>query len=72
VTDDNQHEITAMAQAVGRIEGKLEYLTDSLTGPQGRITMLEEARVRHWWFTIAIAPVLAIIHALARKLGLDL
>ena len=54
-----------MAQTLGRIEGKL----DGLTGPEGRVTKIEQAQTRHWWFTVAIAPVLALLHGIARKAG---
>lgn len=65
---DNHTELTIqMAQAIGRIEGKL----DSLCGPEGRVTKLENAQTRQWWFTVAIGPALAILHGVARKFGLS-
>jgi hypothetical protein len=56
-----------MAQAIGRIEGKL----DGLCGPEGRITRIEESQTRQWWFSAVIAPFLVIAHAVARKLGVN-
>jgi hypothetical protein len=56
-----------MAQAVGRIEGKL----DSLCGPEGRVTRLERSQTRQWWFSMAVAPALAGLHGIARKLGVN-
>lgn len=55
-----------MAQTLGRIEGKL----DSLCGPEGRVTKLEKSQERHWWFTVAIGPTLALAHSVARKFGI--
>lgn len=57
-----------MAQAIGRIEGKL----DGLCGPEGRVTKLESAQTRQWWLAVAIAPALAIFHGFARKFGVDI
>lgn len=57
-----------MAQSLGRIEGKL----DSLCGPEGRVTRLEKAQTRQWWFTMAVAPALALLHGAARKLGVQI
>jgi hypothetical protein len=56
---------TEMATAITRIEGKL----DSLCGPEGRVTKLEKAQTRQWWFTVVVSPFLAIAYAIARKLG---
>lgn len=56
-----------MAQALGRIEGKL----DNLCGPEGRVTKLEASQVRQWWFTACIGPVLAIAHGIAKKVGVN-
>jgi hypothetical protein len=53
------------AEANGRMEAKL----DALAGPEGRVTKLEKAAVRQWWISIAIAPALAGLHQLLRKLG---
>lgn len=61
-----QERLIEMAQTLGRIEGKL----DSLAGPTGRVTKLEEAHTRQWWVTIAIGPALAIAHQALRKFGI--
>ena len=50
------------SRTLGRIEGKL----DSLVGDDGRISALEKDRIRNWWFTILIAPVLTIAHGILR------
>lgn len=57
-----------VAQSLGRIEQKI----DDLSGTEGRVTRLEKAQERHWWFTVAIAPVLAVLHGVARKMGIDI
>ena len=57
-----------MAQALGRIEEKL----DGLCGPTGRVTKLENAQTRQWWVSVAIAPALALLHGFARKFGVDI
>lgn len=54
-----------MAQTLGRIEEKL----DSLGGPTGRVTKLEDAQKRHWWFSYVVTPALFIGHTIARQLG---
>lgn len=56
-----------MAQAIGRIEGKL----DGLCGEHGRVTQLEKAQTRQWWLTFAIAPALALAHQALRKFGVN-
>lgn len=55
------------ATNTGRIEAKL----DSLIGPGGRITQLEDHNARQWWLTMAVIPVMGVFHAAARKLGID-
>ena len=44
---------------------------DNLAGPKGRISKLEDDATRHWWLTVAVAPFLAAIHGILRKVGLD-
>ena len=63
MSDFEQH----VSESLGRIEAKV----DALAGPQGRVTALEESQVRQMWLTIAIAPTLAFLHGIARKLGFD-
>lgn len=63
----SQDHLIDMAQTLGRIEGKL----DSLAGPEGRITKLENIQDRQWWLTVAIGPVLAIAHQVLRKVGVN-
>lgn len=53
--------------SLGRIEGKL----DTLVGDHGRIAALEREQNRQWWVTAAIAPVLALLHAIARHFNVD-
>ena len=45
---------------------------DSLGGPEGRLTKLEDSQTYQWWFTAAIAPVLTVVHGVARKLGVQI
>lgn len=60
-----ENRLIEMAQALGRIEGKL----DGLCGEEGRITKLEKSQTRQWWFSVAVAPFLAIAQHIARKFG---
>jgi hypothetical protein len=39
------------------------------TAQHERIEKLEASNVRQWWFTGAILPVIGILHAIAKKLG---
>lgn len=55
-------------KSLGRIEEKV----DSLSGPQGRVTKLEEQQQRQWWLSAAIIPVISGVHAIARKIGLNI
>ena len=52
--------------------GKVETHVENLAGPQGRVTELESSLRRQWWVTVAIAPFLAVAHAVARKLGVQI
>lgn len=47
-------------------------MVESLSGPDGRITKLEDEQRRQWWITVCIAPVLALAHSIARKLGVQI
>ena len=53
-----------VSRSLGRIEGKLD-------AQNGRIKKLEDDATRQWWVSIAIAPALALMHSVARKLGID-
>ena len=64
----NQQWQIDMAQAIGRMESKL----DSLCGPEGRVTKLEKTQTRQWWLSVAVAPALGLLHAVARKAGVDI
>lgn len=55
------------ATNTGRIEAKI----DSLVGPEGRVTKLEEHNTRQFWVTVGVVPLLGLLHAAARKMGLD-
>lgn len=57
-----------VTSSLARIEEKVE----GLAGPAGRVTALEKSQNRQWWFTVAIGPLLALLHAFARKSGIDL
>lgn len=58
-----------MAQSIGRMEGKLD---EALKSDRERIEKLEKSQTRQWWFAVAIAPALAVLHAFARKAGVDI
>lgn len=47
-------------------------MVEELSGPDGRIKKLETDNTRQWWLAVAIAPVLALGHAIARKLGVQI
>lgn len=36
-----------------------------------RVDKIEEQQTHQWWFSVAIAPTLALLHAGARKLGIN-
>ena len=42
-----------------------------LSGPDGRVKKLEDEQRRNWWLTVAVGPVLAFGHAVARKFGIQ-
>lgn len=44
----------------------------NLIGPEGRVTKLENADTRQWWLTMAITPVLVLLHSTARKFGVTI
>jgi hypothetical protein len=62
--------LNAISGDIGQIKGALE----ALSGPQGRITSLEEDLKtldrRGWIQTAVIIPVVTALHLTARKLGL--
>jgi len=62
---DNQRE---QAQLLGETKSAI----DGLAGPEGRVTKLEKAATRNFWYTMCIAPALAIAHAAARKFGMQI
>lgn len=45
---------------------------EGLAGPSGRVTKIENSQTRQWWVSTAILPVLALTHAIARKLGVQI
>jgi hypothetical protein len=46
-------------------------MVEGLAGPEGRIKNLERDQNRQWWVTAAVAPTLALMHATARKFGIN-
>jgi hypothetical protein len=58
-----------MAQTLGRIEEAV----NSLAGPTGRVTKIEEAQdkaeTRSWIQTAIVIPVVAALHLGAKKIG---
>lgn len=49
--------------------GKMAANIDALAGENGRVTRMEKQQTRQWWVSAAIAPALAIAHAVLRKMG---
>ena len=66
MTDHDQ--IVNISHTLGRIEGKLDIFIET---NDGRVKKIEDSQTRQWWFSVAIAPVLALLHAAARKLGMN-
>ncbi len=64
----NQELLIKIAEDVAATKTAVE----ALGGPQGRVTKLEESHERHFWYTVAIVPFLAIGHAVARKFGVQI
>lgn len=50
---------------------RITALVDSLAGTDGRVTKLESAANRQFWYTVAVVPLIGAIHAFARKFGVD-
>jgi hypothetical protein len=42
---------------------------EDLAGDHGRVTRLESAANRQWWYTVAVGPAVFALHSIARKLG---
>ena len=57
-------------QFVGALQ-RIETKIDLLSGPDGRIRALEKASERQWWFTMAVAPALAVGHTILRAFKLN-
>lgn len=59
-----------MAQDIGEIKGLLE----SLAGPQGRVTALEDDAkwqdTKQWLHSCVVLPVVGVAHVIAHKIGL--
>lgn len=58
---------TKMAEDVAAMRADLA----TLVGPRGRIERLEDEAKAQWWVTVAISPVLLVLHGFARKFGID-
>jgi hypothetical protein len=56
------------AESLGKMAGQI----DSLAGAEGRVTKLESAQTRQWWFTFAIAPVLMIAKGIVNHFGVKI
>lgn len=55
-----------LAEAVGRIEGKLD---EALISDRERLTKIENSLNRQWWMSYVITPFLLIAREGVRKLG---
>jgi hypothetical protein len=63
-TDFEIHVMETLAdikQDVGEMKGDLV----------ARVGSLESSHKRQWWFSMCIAPALAILHGAARKFGVN-
>lgn len=58
-----------IAQAVGRMEGKLD---EALKSDRERISKIETSLERQWWMTYVVTPFLFVAHAFARKFGVQI
>jgi hypothetical protein len=64
--DSFQREVLIM---LGDIRVLCATTAANQTAQHERIEKLEASNVRQWWFTGAILPVIGILHAIAKKLG---
>ena len=63
-TDFELHVMDALAEIkadVGEMKG----------GLVARVESLESSHKRQWWFSVCVAPALAIMHGAARKFGVN-
>ena len=59
----------------GEVKSEQASLTvkiEALSGPTGRVTALESAAKRQFWYSMGIAPALAVAHGIARKFGVNI
>ena len=49
--------------------GRIEVSLSALAGPEGRVTKLEKSATRQWWLNVAVLPIIASLHSIARKMG---
>lgn len=52
------------AEKHGKMRGDIDAV-------DARISSVEKSNTRHWWVTVAIAPLLGLIHGIARKMGVQ-
>jgi hypothetical protein len=53
-------------------QGAMAAHIEALSGTHGRVTALEHQQARNFWLSVAIAPLLAIAHGVARKFGVNI
>lgn len=49
--------------------GRIEQKVDDLSGPQGRVTHMENAQTRQWWYTFSVVPLIEIGREILRHFG---
>lgn len=63
--------------ALGNVAAKLDNLEATVVSQatvdvlDTRVGALEGAARRQWWVTVGVAPALALLHGIARKMGVD-
>lgn len=70
MSEERRAQNMQMAEDIGSIKAMLE----SLSGPQGRVTKIEEAQskaeTRQWIHSAIVIPIVSAAHVIAHKLGL--
>lgn len=63
------NEMVTILLGIQKEVSETKSMVESLSGPQGRVTKLEEEQRRNFWMTVCIGPALALAHGAARKFG---
>jgi hypothetical protein len=70
LSNDLLLQILEHQQDNAKLLGEVKSSIEGLSGPQGRVTALEHGQTRNFWLTMAITPLIGILHAITRKLGI--